>query len=82
MMVMVLTERICHGAAEALVAKEAYQCVAFAGGDAVAGQGGRGAGGIGGGAQPKLKGCGKRAQRQLAGRGTSARLQTCGGGAK
>lgn len=81
-MVMMLAEGVGHGAAEAVVAQEAHQRVAFAGRDAVAGEGGGGAGGVRGGAQPELQGGGERAQRQLAGGGTSAGLQACGGGAQ
>lgn len=36
---VVLAERVGHGAAQAVVAQEAHQCVPLAGGDAVAGQG-------------------------------------------
>lgn len=82
MMVMVLAEGIGHGVAKAVVAQEAHQGVAFAGRDAVAGEGGRGAGWVRGGAQPELQGGGECAQRQLAGGGTAAGLQTCGGGAQ
>lgn len=82
MMVMMLAEGIGHCAAQAVVAQEAHQCVAFAGRDAVAGEGGGGAGGVRCGAQPELQGGGERAQRQLAGGGTSAGLQACGGGAQ
>lgn len=82
MVVMILAQGIGHGAAHAVVAQEAYQRVAFAGRDAVAGQGGRGAGGVRGGAQSQLQGGGKRAQRQLAGGGTSTGLQAGGGGAQ
>lgn len=80
MMVMMLAEGVVHGAAQAIVAQEAHQRVAFAGGDAVAGEGRRGACGVRGGAQPDLQGGGECAQRQLAGGGTSAGLQACGGG--
>ncbi len=81
-MVMMLAEGVGHGAAEAVVAQEAHQRVAFAGRDAVAGEGGGGAGGVRGGTQPELQGGGERAQRQLAGGGTSAGFQACGGGAQ
>ena len=80
--VVVLAERIRHGAAQAVVAQEAHQRVAFAGRDAVAGQGGGGAGRVGGGAQAELQGGGERAQGQLAGGGAAARLQAGGGGAQ
>lgn len=75
-----LAEGISHGAAQAVVAQEAHQRVAFTRGDAVAGEGRRRAGWVGGGAQPQLQGGGECAQRQLAGRGAPARLQACGGG--
>lgn len=81
-MVVMLAEGICRGAAGAVVAQQAHQRVAFAGGDAVAGQGGGGAGGVGGRAQPQLQGGGERAQRQLAGGGAAAGLQARGGGAQ
>lgn len=82
MMVMMLAERIGHCAAQAVVAQEAHQCVAFAWRDAVAGEGRRGASGVRGRAQTELQGRGECAQRQLAGGGTSAGLQACGGGAQ
>lgn len=82
MMVMQLAERISHGAADAVVTQEPHQCVAFAGRDAVAGERGRGASRVRGGAQSQLQGGGQRAQRQLAGGGTAAGLQACGGGAQ
>lgn len=82
MVVMLLAEGIGHGAAEAVVAQEAHQRVAFAGRDAVAGERGGGAGGIRRGAQAELQGGGERAQRELAGGGASAGLQACGGGAQ
>lgn len=78
--VMVLAEGIGHGAAQAVVAQEAHQRMALTRGDAVAGEGGRGAGRVGGGAQPQLQGGGERAQRQLAGGGAPAGLQARGGG--
>lgn len=81
-MVMMLAERISHSAAHTVVTQKAHQRVAFAGRDAVAGEGGRGAGRVRGGAQPELQRGGERAQRQLAGGGTSAGLQACGGGAQ
>lgn len=61
MWMMMLAEGIGHGAAQAVVAQEAHQRVAFAGRDAVAGEGGGGAGGVGRGAQPELQGGGERA---------------------
>ena len=82
MMVGMLAEGVRGGAAGAVVAQQAHQRVAFAGGDAVAGQRGGGAGGVGGRAQPQLQGGGERAQRQLAGGGAAAGLQARGGGAQ
>lgn len=82
MVVVMLAEGVRHGAAHAVAAQEAHQRVALAGRDAVAGEGGRGAGRVGGGAQPQLQGRGERAQRQLAGGGAAARLQAGGGGAQ
>lgn len=80
--VMVLAEGVRDGAAQAVVAQEPHQRVPFAGGDAVAGEGARGAGGVGRGAQPQLQGRGERAQGQLAGGGAAAGLQARGGGAQ
>lgn len=71
---MVLAEGVGHGAAQAVVAQEAHQRVAFTWRDAVAGEGGGRAGWVGGGAQPQLQGGGERAQGQLAGGGAPARL--------
>lgn len=82
MVVVMLAERIGHRAAQAVIAQEAHQRVAFAGRDAVAGKRGGGAGGVGGGAQPELQGGGECAQRKLAGGGSAAGLQACGGGAQ
>lgn len=59
MMVMMLAEGVGHGAAQAVVAQKAHQRVAFAGRDAVAGEGGGGAGRVRCGAQPELQGCGE-----------------------
>lgn len=58
-MVMMLAEGVGHGAAQAVVAQKAHQRVAFAGRDAVAGEGGGGAGRVRGGAQAELQGCGE-----------------------
>lgn len=54
MMVMMLAERIGHCAAQAVVAQEAHQCVAFAWRDAMAGEGRGGASGVRGRAQTEL----------------------------
>lgn len=80
--VVVLAEGVRHGAAQAVVAQEAHQRVALARRDALAGEGGGGAGGVGGRAQAELQGGGDGAQRQLAGGGAAARLQARGGGAQ
>jgi len=56
--------------------------VTLAGRDAVAGEGGGGAGGVRSGAKPELQGGGECAQRQLAGGGTAAGLQASCGGAQ
>lgn len=81
-MVMVLAEGVRHGAAQAVVAQQAHQRVAFARRDALAGEGRGGAGGVGAGAQAELQGGGDGAQRQLTGGGAAARLQACGRGAQ
>lgn len=67
MMVVILADGVGYGAAQAVIAEEAHQCVAFAWRDAVTGQGGGGTGGVRGGAQPQLQGGGECAQRELAG---------------